>query len=636
MAQPRPTIKNINAFPATTKGYKPLTADGAIIPLVYGRDTVNGYIFAHEILSTTLYVGVAWCIGEIFAVEKVYINDEAPPSGVEMRHYKGALDQGIDSWLAAAITGYEDDLVLVLQTGKVATAYTVFKIPTSTISGVPRFQAVINGKLILDPQATANTDPFYIWNVLDLDFESGGVDQSQYAHTVTLEGQASIDSGGLHLNSLDTEPVDDEVVGTTWTKVGNATLSSAAAADGTSLKIIADGDGLYSSGALIGEGVNFNFECEINAIAYDGTIGGADKNYIFSIANAVGDELEFYVKGHKLAMAYDGVETVGATTLATGTQIAVSLCLHGDSARMFIDGSQEGSTATWTTHAVQQERFVVGALDDGSFTSAFNGYIDEMRLQDFAMYYDGYKAPVAEGSVNDSGDDYLYAKTSLCHFDGADAATTTTDEFSRSWTFYSGAALSITQKKFGATSLSCLTADDILRTPRTYLAQDIFEINDATTLQGWLYITSLAAIRGVCGTVENPVTNNNGFEFKIATDGSVIFNGFDNTASAVIALTGTAGDVVVNTWHHWAVQRDATGDWKIFIGVPGTDGIVAASGAESGNITVGSTDFVLGAERYDVTGAHLNGYIDDFQAHPGVAMYGDEYTPPPAPLRITV
>lgn len=636
MSQPRPTIKNINAFPATTRGYKPLTADGAIIPLVYGRDTVNGYIFAHEILSTTLYVGVAWCLGEIFAVEKVYVNDEAPPSGVEMRHYKGAVDQGVDSWLAAAVAGYDDNLVLTLQTGQVAVAYTVFKIPTSTITGVPRFQAVINGKLILDPQATANTDPFYNWNVLDLDFESGGVDQSQYTHTVTLEGQALIDSGGLHLNSLDTEPIDDAVGIHAWTKVGTATLSSTEAADGTSLKIIADGDGLYSSGAMWKESTDLNFECEINAIAYDGAIAGADKNYIFSIANAVGDELEFYVKGHKLAMAYDGVETVGATTLTTGTQIAVALSLHGDSARMFLDGSQEGSTATWTGHAVQQERLVLGSLDDGSFTSAFNGYIDECRFQGFAMYYDGYKIPVAEGSVNDSGDDYIYAKTSLCHFDGADAATTTTDEYGRTWMFYSGAALSTTQKKFGTTSLSCLTADDILRTPRTYLAQDIFEINDATTLQGWLYITSLAAIRGVCGTRDIPVTNSDGFEFNIATDGSVVFNGYDGTATAVVALTGTAGDVVVNTWHHWAVQRDITGEWKVFIGVPGTDGILAANGVESGNITVGSTDFVLGANRYDITGLHLNGYVDDFQAHPGVAMYGDEYTPPPAPLRITV
>lgn len=200
--QPRPSIAEINSAPQVRRGYTPITGDGATVPIAYGRVSMSGLIFAQVVSSGTLYLGVAWCLGVIDAVEKLYINGAALPSGVEVTHYKGTTTQGVDPWLEAEISGYEDTMVFSLPAGSIGVAYSVLKITSGTFSGVPRVQGIIRGKLVTDPNAAENSDPYYSENVIDVDFQSGGTDQSQYAHTITLSGGATVDSGGLQLSSV--------------------------------------------------------------------------------------------------------------------------------------------------------------------------------------------------------------------------------------------------------------------------------------------------------------------------------------------------------------------------------------------------------------------------------------------------
>lgn len=197
----RKAASQINRYPRRKRGLTPLSADGAVCPIIYGREETEGYKFAEKQAGSFLYIGMVWCVGPINKVESVYINDVDVNdiSGVSYRHYLGSDDQTADSWLAGVIDGYEDNLVFVLPGGSVPAAYSVFKISSGAIDGAPRIRAVIQGKIINDPDAGSNTDPYFNDVGVSISFADAPADTSANEHDVFLSGDATIDSGGLQL-----------------------------------------------------------------------------------------------------------------------------------------------------------------------------------------------------------------------------------------------------------------------------------------------------------------------------------------------------------------------------------------------------------------------------------------------------
>ena len=118
---------------------------GSLLPIQYGRVRTGGEIFVETTISGDLLLGVLWGSGPIQGVEVVYVNDEDLPGAVTATHYTGTDTQTADPTLASAISGYDDDLQGV--------AYSVFRIPPDLIGGWPRFQAIVEGKLLYDPRS---------------------------------------------------------------------------------------------------------------------------------------------------------------------------------------------------------------------------------------------------------------------------------------------------------------------------------------------------------------------------------------------------------------------------------------------------------------------------------------------------
>jgi hypothetical protein len=70
------------------------------------------------------------------------------------------------------------------------------------------------------------------------------------------------------------------------------------------------------------------------------------------------------------------------------------------------------------------------------------------------------------------------------------------------------------------------------------------------TIEGWIYVTDLSAIRSICGT-RTIADTTTGWNLAVLTTGSMQI--YDNTG---YAATG-AGSVVVNTWCHFAFVRQS-------------------------------------------------------------------------------
>lgn len=380
IAETRPAASTINSTPSLSYSARAVTGDGGTVPIVYGRRPLQGYLITAPVVSGSYrYVAIGWCLGEVFAVEQVFINDEIPGAGVEVRHYRGNTTQGVDSWLSAAIPGYTDTCVIDYRGEQVGLCYSVFKLATASVSGVLNFKAIIKGRLVYDPAANSGTDPFYDDNVISVDFENGGADESPLEQTITLHGNASIDSGGLQLDGGDNTTVTDDAGIFSWTLQGNAHLSDMQVSEGTgALRTYSTGDACTSNAAVVPASSDFTINANVYPVSLSGSVGGSDKDYILSIGTGA-NELSIYFKGHKLAYSFNGSETVGSTTVLEGEYSAIELDRAGDVFTLKLDGVSQGSN-THASASIQQSRVCLLALDDGSYTDVLNGYMDSLDI----------------------------------------------------------------------------------------------------------------------------------------------------------------------------------------------------------------------------------------------------------------
>ena len=107
-----------------------LSADGARLPIIYGRDRRGGLIANIVPLSGDMLVQCIWGHGPIDAVEAVYLNDEPVDSWqVRQTHYLGTQSQAVDPWLRTAFAAkgidYWDNLPGVATTDDQDTASAV-------------------------------------------------------------------------------------------------------------------------------------------------------------------------------------------------------------------------------------------------------------------------------------------------------------------------------------------------------------------------------------------------------------------------------------------------------------------------------------------------------------------------------
>ena len=246
----RPSTSEVNSFtPLEDPGNRLLTAQGVNIPVVYGRASVPGYIFAEgETGGGNKFVGVAWCMGEVQAVEATFINDEVLPSSVTAKHYRGTTTQTVSPALqtyTATSPLFSDDMILRTPSGNVGICYSVYNVPTSAVTGAARFRAIIQGRLVEDPSSSAL--PFDAETEWSFNFLEGATDSGPNSYTLTLNGNAAINSPSIGLELDGTAGTDATIPN--GTAIGSSPFSlelellsnTAAASPGTQETLITNG-----------------------------------------------------------------------------------------------------------------------------------------------------------------------------------------------------------------------------------------------------------------------------------------------------------------------------------------------------------------------------------------------------------
>lgn len=216
----------------------------------------------------------------------------------------------------------------------------------------------------------------------------------------------------------------------------------------------------------------------------------------------------------------------------------------------------------------------------------------------------------------------------LCHFDGTDGATSTTDSslVGRTLVMASGSALSTTQNKFGGSSLKSGVPTQATRMGTNVDSADWDFGSGQFTVEGWIYYTTIPTVSDVWPLACQWASGDFAW-FLGSVFGNVAFyystTGFDNPN------VGVAWTPTVNTWYHMAADRDASNVLRVYI-----DGVVKASATVSSTFFNSTQTLTIGNDNTGAARAPI-GYIDEVRIVKGEAVYGGAFTPPTSAFSLT-
>jgi hypothetical protein len=270
---------------------------------------------------------------------------------------------------------------------------------------------------------------------------------------------------------------------------------------------------------------------------------------------------------------------------------------------MYVDGSRIGTYST-TYNNNYTDYYIQLGKDTGGSTYT-TGYMKDVRLTKGQALYSGATIAVPTAPLTVTGNTvFLLGANNMGIVDSTQ----------KNAIFTTGANTAIANNvsKFGSSSIAFNGTTDyvsVIDSPNIRPATGDF------TIEGWFYLNTLGAIRGLVS--KGPTAATTGWEVRI-TAGNVLAATYSSTA-----LTGTT-TVITGTWYHFAMVRYGTGTGNIKLYLNGGQEASSATGittdfSETDNMRIGNVRALNG---------FFNGYIDEVRFTKGYARYTSGFTPP--------
>jgi concanavalin A-like lectin/glucanase superfamily protein len=215
----------------------------------------------------------------------------------------------------------------------------------------------------------------------------------------------------------------------------------------------------------------------------------------------------------------------------------------------------------------------------------------------------------------------------LCGFDGADGATSFTDEssYARVGTFNGDAQLDTgITPAIGTAALLLDGTGDFVSFP--FSAQLSVANSDDQTIEGFFRCTNVAGGGTKLNTVVSKRNTSGEFTVQVNSTGVLQFSVF-SASTPVASIFGTT-TLSNGTWYYFAVVRKF-GTWKMFLGTPGGTATVEGTADETGVPSGNSGTLDIGREPSSTT-RDFTGTIDEIRWTRKQALYTTAFPVPAA------
>lgn len=242
----------------------------------------------------------------------------------------------------------------------------------------------------------------------------------------------------------------------------------------------------------------------------------------------------------------------------------------------------------------------------GALPANIVSFIQADRSSSSAISGSNTRIPPQYGEIFDQ------TQAALLHFDGTDAATTTTDDYGNTWTFVANAQLDTAQKQFGSASLLLDGTGDYAEWVPSLPARFAHQ-GYGWTMECWVRFNVLPT------TTQHMTIINAG---QSATTFGVLLSLFNNAGTTKLELSlssnGTSADIVslgvgtnttwaTGTWYHFAVVFDPI-QGKYYLYRDGAQDLSVTSAVPICQIIK-----VRLGEQLDAAAVQHNGWIDEFR-----------------------
>ena len=422
------------------------------------------------------------------------------------------------------------------------------------------------------------------------------VDNSASGHTVTPNtGKEKVGSFGPFLTSA----------------VYDAAVNGASAYfDGTGDYLDADDGVTFGTGEFTIEFFVY-LDATTQQFFFDARPDGVNTTYpvIYMLSNR---KLVYY--------ANSGTKITSTTseTLSKNVWHHIAVCRSGTSTKMFLDGTQVGSTYSDSTNYADSGRMRIGANKNAG--SRVRGYISDVRVVNSALYTSNFTPPTAP-LTNITNTNLLL---NMADGQAIDSAA------QNNLTLFGNAKISTGQAKFGNTSMVFDGTGD-------YVMFD--------TLNGPLEgigTTSPATIEGYFNW--DGTQQSGGFRTVIGinrlSDGNntlVLYCG-NSSNQSILGLRYSGGSeqvldssIATDTWHHFAMVLNSS-SYKFQFFLNGTSAFTSTSTI---NVAPSDCSFIIGAEADGANAGSIGdvfkGYIDEIRVS-HMARYTSNFTAPTEPF----
>jgi hypothetical protein len=327
-------------------------------------------------------------------------------------------------------------------------------------------------------------------------------------------------------------------------------------------------------------------------------------------------------------VVYQGANRIVGPTVVANQWTHVAVTRSGSSVKMYINGTQVGST--WTTTGSFSDGATLIGTDYPKNARFVNGYIDDFRISRFARYVSNFTPPTAALPTTASStvaDPYYNYTSLLLHMDGAEGGTSFTDNSSNALTVTSS---SVTTTSTGAKS-GFGQAGDFPGTSSSSLtipASSGFNFGTGNfTIEFWFNIPAGASGSPYGKTLvsnENNVWSAGAFSLYALASSTQFRPSFwiNEFSGSVPILIPSSGDYRDGNWHHFAIVRNGSA-FAMYI-----DGSLAASGTHSGNCGSSTRNLMIGDNLANNGGdRNFLGKLDDLRITK-YARYTANFTPP--------
>lgn len=431
-------------------------------------------------------------------------------------------------------------------------------------------------------------------------------------------------AGTILLTCKDSNFVDDSTNLFAITRFGDATVQKFSPFAGTTLSTplysgYFDGTGDFltcgtNNAFAMGTG-DFTAECWIN-------FSGSSYRQIFSTrpgATTSATQGSLAVNpSNGLTWYTSGFIIDTATNIGAGLWHHIALTRSGTTLRLFLNGTQIG-TAT-NSDNLTGSTLTIGANNDGS--EAFPGWISNFRLVKGTALYTSTFTPATSPLTAVSGTSILTCQSS-----------TFVDNSSNNFSItVNGNSVPVMNSPFNLTystkqsytptvnggSMFFDGNGDLLTTPTTSVLSNFW--NNDCTVECWVYFNSVASTPHIWS-----ISESSNVRVTLYLSGA---------AFRLYTQITTGGDIITSTttltpgrWYHVAVTI-LSGTWTLWL-----NGVSQGTSTNTRRPNGPSEMVALGWQNYSgAAGDYLNGYISDFRAVTGTALYRSAFVPNNQPL----